>query len=114
MIIKTSKNVTAKEVYDLTKNPRTQKMVTAKGQRLELAAWALFEDTDAKSGELYTVCAIKTAEGDIFATNSPTFTRDFQEMVELFEGFGEDVHAINVISGQSKNGREFITCEYVC
>ena len=58
------------------------------------------------------VLAIMTPDGEIFATNSPTFKEDFFQMQELFQDMGETVHAISVISGISKAGREFISCAY--
>lgn len=111
-ILNSSANLTAKDIYHLTMNPKTQKMKDVVGQRIELAAWAVYEDTNGKNGELQKILAIKTPEGDSFATNSPTFYKDFTAMMELFESMGESVHAIEVVSGTSNAGREYITCSY--
>ena len=97
-----------KDLYNLTMCPKTQKMTTAKGSILEVAAWCLYDDVD-KEGEVRRVLSIQTPEGEIFATNSATFQDDFQRMVDLFDGV---VSAIEVISGTSKGGREFIDCSY--
>ena len=98
-----------KQSYDLTMSPKTQKMSSAKGSKLEVAAWAVYEDAD-RNGELRRVLAIQTADGEIFATNSSTFQSDFLAMADLFGPGGVD--RIEVISGQSKAGREYITCAY--
>lgn len=99
-----------KQLYDLTMSPKIQKMKDAKGTVLELAAVCMYEDVDSKSGELRTVLSMQTVDGETFATNSPTFQQDFQRMLDMF---GDDgVTAIEVISGYSKAGREFITCAY--
>lgn len=111
-IIEASKNLTPKEIYNLTMSPATQKMKSVIGQRIEISAWALYEDVDKKNGELQEVLSIITPEGEIFATNSLTFKEDFNDMFTLFRDMGEEVHAITVISGTSKAGREFITCTY--
>lgn len=51
-----------------------------------------------------------TPEGEVFGTNSATFIDDFEKMAALFGPGGVD--AIEVVSGTSKAGREFITCAY--
>lgn len=111
-IIESSANLTPKEIYNLTMSPKTFKMKDAIGSRIEIEAWALYEDVNKKSGEIQEVLAIMTPDGEIFATNSPTFKDDFFQMQELFLGMGETVHAISVISGTSKAGREFVSCAY--
>lgn len=111
-IINSSENLTPKEIYNLTMSPKTQKMKDAIGSRIEIGAWAAYEDVNKKTGELQEVLAIMTPEGEIFATNSPTFKEDFFQMQDLFSNMGETVHAISVISGTSKAGREFISCSY--
>ena len=99
-----------KQLYALTMSPKTQKMSDAKGSKIEVAAVCIYEDVDKKSGELREVMTILSPEGEIFATNSSTFMDDFNRMCDLF---GDDgVTAIEVISGTSKAGREFITCAY--
>lgn len=111
-IINSSANLTVKDMYHLTMNPNTAKMKDCKGQRIEFEAWAVYQDTNRKSGELMEILAIRTPEGETFATNSPTFINDFLSMWDLFYDMGETVKAIIVTSGTSKAGREFITCTY--
>lgn len=111
-IIESSKDLTAKDIYNLAMNPHTQKMKDVKGQRIDIAAWAVYEDMNKKSGEPIKILAISTPEGETFATNSPTFINDFLSMLDLFNSMGEIVPAITVTSGTSKAGREFITCAY--
>lgn len=111
-IIKASADLTAKDIYTLTMNPNTQKMKDAKGQRIELDRWAIYEDVNKKTGELHNILTVATPEGETFATNSPTFIEDFESMIALFTSMGENVPAIVVSSGTSKAGREFITCVY--
>ena len=110
-IVKTSKELTPQERYFLTMAPSVQKMKDAVSQRIEVAAWCIYEDTNSK-GEDQTILSIATPENEVFATNSPTFIEDFGKMNALFDECGESVTAIEVISGQSKAGREFITCVY--
>lgn len=111
-IINSSANLSTVNIYRLTKSPNAQKMKDAKGQRIELSKWALYEDIDKKTGEVQEILAIETPEHEVFATNSQTFINDFISMMELFHDAGEEVPAIMVTGGTSKAGREFITCEY--
>lgn len=110
MTIKKSypETLTNKQLYNLTMSPKTQKMTSAKGSTLEIAAWCCYEDVD-KEGELWTILCVQTPEGELFATNSATFQDDFFKMADMFGG---TVSAIEIISGTSKAGREFITCAY--
>ena len=101
--------LTKKQKYDLTMSPKIRKMSNATGSVLDVSAWCLYEDAD-NDGELHSVLSILTPEGEIFATNSATFQRDFAAMCELFGDGGVD--RLEIISGQSKAGREFVTCAY--
>lgn len=112
MNIKTaSKELNAKERYFLTMAPNIGKMKNVIGQRLEVDAWCIYEDTNS-DGKLQTILSIKTSDGDVYATNSDTFIREFARMQEVFREVGETVDAIEVIAGKSKAGRDFITCVF--
>lgn len=111
-ILKTNANTPA-EVYNLTMNPQTLKMSDFKGQTIKPQRHCLYEDVDTKSGEVKEILTILDDEGNVFGTNSKTFQEDYFKMMELFEGMGSQVNEIEVISGKSKSGRDFITCKYV-
>nr|DAJ64759.1 MAG TPA: ssDNA binding protein [Caudoviricetes sp.] len=109
-IIKTSKeNMSVKEIYALTKSPKINKMSTAVGMILPVAAYALYEDTD-KDGNTHQILSIMSDDGDVYATNSPTFEREFGDIVAICEQFGEKLDAIEIVEGTAKSGRTFITC----
>lgn len=110
-VIAKSRDLTSKELYDLTLAPSVQKMKDLVGQEIEVKAWAIYEDVNSK-GETQEILSIVSPDGEVFATNSATFKKDFNTMIEFFNGFGEEVNAVNVISGLSKTGREFITCTH--
>lgn len=96
-----------RDAYRLTKAQSVKKMSEAAGSVLDPTAWVLYEDIDNKSGELKTVLVIED-NGEMFGTVSPTFIREFCDAAETFEN---EVGPIKVISGTTKAGREFITCE---
>lgn len=103
-------NASRKQQYDLTSNPTNRKLSICEGQRLDVAAWCLYEDVDVKTGELRELLSIATPEHEIYCTNSVTCIREFTRMLDLF---GDDgVTAIEVVGGESKNGRRFFTVVY--
>lgn len=111
-ILKTNANTPA-EIYNLTMNPQTLKMSNFKESTIRLALHCLYEDVDAKTGEVKEILTIMDESGAVYGTNSKTFQDDFFKMVELFESMGAKVNEIAVISGVSKSGREFITCKFI-
>lgn len=108
--IATNKELTKEEKYFLTKAQDVQKMTEAVDQVLDLAAWAIYKDTD-KDGKEVELFAMLTEDGDKFATNSATFIAAFREILDIFEP-GE-VKRLKVMNGVSKNNRTFVTCAYV-
>ena len=107
-ILKTSRELTDEEVYLLCMQSSVNKMSDAEGQVLELDAWAYYEDVNAR-GESNEVLAILTKDGDVFATISNTFIKEFLKMAEHFN---ERLAKIKVITGTAKNGRQFVSCAY--
>ena len=106
----TSKEVNKKELYFLTKAQNAQKMSTIAGQTIELDYWAIYNDTNSE-GEEQTIFSCVTPEGEIYATNSDSFIRCVNDMLDVFTP--DEIDKIEVLQGESKNGRKFITCVYV-
>lgn len=94
--------------YDLLRSPKIQKMADVKGQRLDVTAYIIREETQ-DSGEITTICSIKTQDGDLYATNSKTFIREFEAVIECV---GEQPFALDVLDGVSRAGRHFVTCAW--
>lgn len=108
-ILVTNKELTKQELYFLTKAQDTQKMTEAAGQTLELTAWAIYKDHNA-DGEEVELFAMRTVEGESYATNSQTFISAFRDILDIFPP--EEVTKLKVFSGTSKNNRTYITCAY--
>lgn len=107
-ILKTSRELNDEEVYLLCMQANVNKMSDAEGQVLELEAWALYEDENAR-GETNEVLAILTKDGDVFGTISATFIKEFNKMADHFK---DRLLKIKVVSGTTKNGRQYISCAY--
>ena len=105
-IIEKSRELTNQELYMLTMSPKADSVKNHVGERVEVSAWLLFEDTDKKTGDVHSILSVLTPENEVFFTISPTFQADFMDMAELFK----NDFAFEIISGKSKAGREFLTC----
>lgn len=109
-IIRTSGNLSKAERYNMCTSPAIRRMREVIGQELEFKAWIEFTELKESTGVINTIISIMTTEGEVFATNSKTFISEFEKIVECFEN---EFTAIKVLSGRSRNGREFITCTYL-
>ena len=98
----------ARTAYRLTR-ANAKKMIEAAGSVITPSAYVLYEDADAKSGEVKTVLTLE-ADGEVFGTISSVFIREFMDAADYFGG---NPGSIKVISGETKGGREFVTCEIV-
>ena len=105
-IISKSRELSNQELYLLTMSPKSDSMKNHVGERIDVAAWLVFEDTDKRSGEIHEVLSVLTPENETFSTISTTFMNDFMDMAELFH----NDFSFEVVSGKSKAGREFVTC----
>ena len=109
-IIKKTNNITAADLFAMTKGPEVRKMQDAKGELLDLLAYVLYKD-DKNDGEPVTVLAVKTVEGAMYATNSKTFIRNFSDILAMYEECGEELPTkYKVGSARSNAGREYLTC----
>ena len=112
-IIKSGKpdgtELTKQDLYYLTKAPNAQKMSFADGSKLELYAWCIYTDK-TEDGDEREIFALRTPDGEVFATNSPTFIRSIYDILDVFDQ--TEINAILVCSGQSKQGRTFYTAVY--
>lgn len=114
-ILRSSKELSTEEKYFLTMSPEIEKMSNIKGQTISIDSWVIYTDnksTDAEEGKTETILSIKTTLGEVFATNSATFIKEFERIIDLFKSDNMDVNFIKVAGGTSKSGREFITAVY--
>lgn len=111
-IIRTkNENISVKEKYLMSMNPEIQRMRDMEGRVVPVINWMVYSDTD-KEGNEQTLLSILSKENVAYATNSRTFIESFATLCDMFTESGEEITAIKVIGGQSKAGRNFITCAY--
>ncbi len=111
ILYKTEK-MTAGDMYKLTKSNSTKKLASLKGETVETDQVILYEDTNPSTGEVSKVLAIKLKDGSCYATNSKTFIRGYEDILQMFSETGEPVPTKLVVAvGTSRNGREYLSCE---
>ncbi len=106
VIRKFPETMTPKELYLMLKNPDSVKMSDAKGQTLHPEAYVLFDDVNQGTGEVVHIVSIRS-NGKVYATNSASFIREFDMIAEAF---GDDMPDIEVTTGKSSKGRQYISC----
>ena len=94
--------------YKIMNSNEACKMSDAEGSVLDVKAWVIYNDTDEKTGEIKKVVSLMTDDGEIFGTISGTFIREFEKIADHC---GNHCGSIKVISGTSKAGRTYITCD---
>lgn len=106
-------------LYRLTKSPEIAKLTTVKGQEIEIERFIVYADpVKSNSADLLdayvTIAAFETTAGELFATNSPTFTRDFLDILAMCKEAGAPYpKKIKVLPKIGKSGREYIQCVYI-
>ena len=110
-IIKKTEGLTSADLYALTKGNDVRKMADAKGEVLEITKFVLYNDEDV-NGNPMTVLAVETTNGAKYATNSKTFTRNFSDIIAIYEAGNETLPTRFIVgSGKSKSNREYLTCD---
>ena len=101
-IIKTSRDFTGAELYKATKSQSIKRMSDATGV-ITVNDYVKYEDVK-EDGTAVTILSVITPDG-IFATNSSTFIRTFEDIVQIM---GELPIDITIGHDTSKNGRSYI------
>ena len=105
-IIKSSKELSKVEYYKLIVDDTTTSLTKAVDMILSPVCWVEYTDTNT-DGRLVDVLAIQDEDGIVYSTVSEVFKRHFWAIVDLMDG---EPFAIRVLSGESKNGRKFVSC----
>ena len=110
-IIKKTAGLTSADLYALTKGNDVRKMTDAKGEVLDVLKFVLYKDEDVNGNEMI-VLAVECVSGAKYATNSKTFTRNFSDILAIYEAGGEELPTRFIVgSGKSKSNREYLTCD---
>lgn len=106
-ILNASEGLTKKDIYKLTKQGCSVK--DAVGSIIDYAGFVEYEEDNSK-GERVEILAILDKAGDAYSTTSPTFKREFHDILDMFADDPEGIPGIRITTGVSKSGRSFMTC----
>ena len=94
-----------KDIYKTTKNASIGKLSeVTDNEELVVTGYTLFTDTD-KDGVSRTILALMLDNGNVYATNSATVIKDFDDIIEIF---GECPITVRKGTGTSKNNRSYM------
>lgn len=114
-IIKSNIDVNNKfDLYKLTKSSGAMVQDAPDGLSIPVNKWALYNDPKAgKDGQMKDnfVLSFIDNSGVKYSTVSPTFQREFADIVDIMDA---DPFAVIVMHGQTKAGKPFVTCELDC
>ena len=114
-IIKSSEELNMLDAYKLTKSPEimTVKQL-ADNEVITVSRWAFYTDKNSK-GEPVDLLALETDAGEVYAAQSPTFIRSFEDILDIAADMNQPQVPVTIkkISGTAKSGREYINCVLV-
>lgn len=111
-ILRSTENLTMADLYNLTRNPETERMSDHVGEILNVDKFMIREEERADTGDVVTIVSIM--DGNVvYATNSAVFVREFSGIVAMADEAHATIHKIRVANGESKKGRTFVTCVFV-
>lgn len=112
-ILNKSGELSMAQLYKLSKSPEIAKLATVKGEEIEIAAFLVYEDESA-DGNVTTVASFETVQGELYASNSKTFVRDFRDILSMCAEAGAPMpKKIKVLPKVGKSGREYLQCVYI-
>lgn len=102
---KGSATLSKMDIYRLTRDPSTESIQRHIGELIKPVMFCLYDDVNDK-GETMEVLAI--SDGILtFSTISDVFKREFFECVKIADGADFE---IEILKGETKAGRMFVTC----
>ena len=106
-----SRDLDRKEKAAVFFNP-SQNLKDCSGQSIIVSAVVKYEDEN-KKGDVVTLMAFLTDDGDVITTTSETVMRSFERMVDGLEiDLAEENIPIKIVEGVSKNGRTYYDVQY--
>lgn len=107
-ILETSRELDEVEQYLMTQNPGIHILKNEPdGTSIPVLAWTIFEDVKDDTGEVAKLLSVMTPEMEVYTCQSQTFTKNFLQICKLMK---DKSFAVVKQSGQTKAGRDFITC----
>lgn len=113
--LQTGKELKGAEKYRYSQGAENIKLKDMAGKTINVKNWAIIaqKDIDYSTGEVLNeklLLAIEDSKGVVAVTNSATAREAFSNIVEFLADDGvTEKFDIKVVTGKSKNDREFVT-----
>lgn len=101
-------NADMETLYNMFESEDRTPMKDAACTVIPVKYFAIYTDENAK-GENVKLLAIMADGGEVVVTNSASAIRAMERLVTLCEMANQNVTAVEVVKGKSRNNREFIT-----
>lgn len=109
-IISTSKELTKEQLYLMTKSPSIKSVKDIEdGTELTVKASLVYQDVNSK-GEESEILSIMGENNEVWACQSETFKRSFNDLVEIM---GAEGFTLKKLSGVTNAGRPYVNCDLV-
>ena len=93
-----------RDIYNLTKSPKIEKMSNHVGEKLSVDKYLIYEDGDNLETPIQ-ILSLQSGEL-VVATNSATAIKEFIGIRDLME---DEPFSVEIMTGNSKNGRTYLT-----
>lgn len=101
-------NLDKKDIYKMTTAQSIRQVRELEGETVNITDWVSFADVNPITGEESIILSIKLDTGEVYATNSATVQRTFEEICDIFD---DGLPPISVHSGMSKASRTYYYVE---
>lgn len=106
----TSKNFTKKDAFNIIGAVTIDKV---KGTHINVVGAALGTDVSYDSGEEVSTGYLKSADGTIYSTISPTAQQSIEQLIDMLDDVDGEPIEIAVQTRKSNAGRDFIVLTLV-
>lgn len=92
--------------YNLIESKDGHSLTEFIGQRLQIKAYILTEETNQQTGEIGKLLKLITTDNEIIGTSSPSFIQGFERYLDCMET--DECPELEVGQGTSKSNRRYL------
>lgn len=113
-IIKSNKELSTYEKYDLINSPAISALKTLENREIiGVGNWCIYSTTD-NAGRTMEILSIQdTFTGMVYAGQSETFRAEFEKILDMVSDMGKNDFYIEALVRKSKAGRDYMLCALV-
>lgn len=113
-IIKSNKELSTYEKYDLISSPSISALKTLENREIiGVGNWCIYSTTDDKGKKMEILSIQDSFTGMVYAGQSETFRNEFEKILDMVSSMGETDFYIEALTRKSKAGRDYMLCALV-